>query len=132
MSGVADVYALAAGRLATVVGPLAGWSVWPAPPDATGLPAVWLELSAGGGADYDNPTLAPLVLRIVAVPLPQAQPQMHAVMADLIDTLDAGYRPPLASTVVTGPRTWTIDTAEVGGTDYDALLYDLALAVATC
>ena len=128
-----DVVTLAAARLPVIFGPLSGWSVWDqGPPDATGLPAVWLELATGGGIDYDNPTLTPATLRIVAAVTPQAAPLEHATFATVIDALDAGYRQPLASDVATRSRTWTIDTVEVGGVDRDAVLYDLALAYANC
>jgi hypothetical protein len=131
---VGEVYALAGARVAAMFTPLAGWSPWPdAPPDATGLPAVWVELLSGGGVDYDNPTLRPLTLRVVAVPNPAAgQPDRHRAMAEVIDTLEAGFATRLADDITAGTRVWSIDTAEVGGADYDAALYDIALSYATC
>ena len=133
MRTVTDVTVLAAARLPVIFAGLSGWNVWDdGPPDATGLPAVWLELAAGGGIDYDNPTLTPVTLRIVAAVTPQPGPAQHAAFATAIDALDAGYRQPLASDVATRSRTWTIDTVEIGGADRDAVLYDLALAYANC
>jgi hypothetical protein len=130
VSAVGDVYELAAARLNSLIDlPGGGWSVWPtAPPDATGLPAVWVELASGGGVDFDNPTLTPLVLRIVAAVTPQTAAAEHQQFADAVDALDAGYRQPLAVNIATVSRTWTIDTVELGGVDRGAVLYDLALA----
>ncbi|HEY6416335.1 MAG TPA: hypothetical protein VIX41_08860 [Acidimicrobiales bacterium] len=126
---VADVYGLIAGRLTAVFAALGGWSVWPLnPPDSTGLPAVWAELSSGGGASFEHPTMTPLVVRIVAVVAPQPTANEHAAFADVVDALDAGFRPPLAANIVTQSRSWTIDTVEVGGTDRNAVLYDLVTA----
>lgn len=125
---VGATYPLVVARLRVIFQPLAGWTVHATPPDATGFPAVWAELAAGGGASFDYPTLTPLVVRIVAVVAPQPTPAQHQQFADVIDALDAGFLPPLASDVATSTRTWTIDTAEVGGADRDAVLYDLALA----
>ena len=117
---VAEVVAAVAARLAAVFGDVA---VWDTPPNATALPAVWPEAVNGTGPG----ALASTTVRVVYVPAPRQNTVQHGELVAAVDRLHAAFLAGLPS-IVTDQLYWSIDAVEVGGTAYDAVVYDLALS----
>lgn len=127
MTTVVDVLAAVAAKLAVAFDDPAV-AVWPCPPDATALPAVWPELLNGGGVSGAAASLTPVTVRCVYVPAPKQNASQHAELAAGVDLLAAALAAPIAAAVVLDAASWTLDAVTIGGADYDAVLYDLALS----
>jgi len=101
------------------------FAVWPGPPEATALPAVWPEYeSSFTGSDRLNGGV--VIFRLVAAIAPQSHAAEYAALYDAHDRFDT-----ISATELGNPiagRTGRLDVVQIGGADVAALLYSLTVA----
>jgi len=98
------------------------WTVWPVPPDQTGVPAVWPEYDGAQSAGNITGTVA---IKVVAVVSPQVSAAMNdrlAAAADLLDTIGGDK---LGAGITF--RADFLDVAVIGGVEHTALNYTFTL-----
>lgn len=101
------------------------FAVWPGPPEATALPAVWPEYeSSFTGSDRINGGV--VIFRLVAAIAPQAHAAEYAALYDAHDRFDQITATELGNPIA--GRTGRLDTVAIGGVDHTALSYSLTVA----
>lgn len=102
------------------------WTVHDQTPDATGLPAVWLELTRGNRNRGNGGAMSTAVVRIIAAVENLENGPTVDELVDAADRLIARWR---TSPPPVGPSTWSwaLGVVEVGGVDHTGLMFDLTI-----
>lgn len=102
------------------------FKVWPGPPDATALPAVWPQfVTSFRGAGRNAGGSVPV--QIVVAIAPQIHVAECAALYDAHDRLDTIGSAALANSPISGGA-GNLGSVDIGGVTYTALLYDLTVA----
>lgn len=118
---IAEVLAAVAAAVATLFGDDT-WAVWPQPPDATALPAVWPELAQ----TFTAGTTATVGVRVVAAIAPQVTGAEYARLTDAADRLETLRASSLGGVAIQN-RSGIVGEVEIGAVPHTALLYTLTL-----
>jgi hypothetical protein len=98
------------------------WTVWPTPPDASSVPAVWPEYDSAQATGNITGTIN---VKVVVVVAPQVSPAMNDRLADAADLLDTIGGDKLGAGI--SFRTDFLTTVVLGGVDHTALNYTFTL-----
>jgi hypothetical protein len=118
---VAEVFAAVVAALEVAFGG-SRFKVWPTPPDATALPAVWPQFDSSNTAAGRNAG-GTVSLLLVAALAPQTAAAENAAMADAHDRFDT-----IGTDMEIPGRFANLGPITIGGVDHTALLYTLTVA----
>jgi hypothetical protein len=102
------------------------WAVWPHPPDATALPAVWPEYDTGHTA---GGVLGQVAFKVVAAIAAQTSAAEYSRLFEAHDRLAAIGAAELGGGVGIVSRDDFVSTVTVGQTEHTALLYTFTLSI---
>lgn len=100
------------------------WAVWPVPPDATAVPAVWPELAASSATGSRAAGCA-MTVQCVAAIAAQVHAAEYGRIADAHDRLDTITAGALGAQIAA--RTAVVAAVDIGGIEHTALLYSLTI-----